>query len=219
MKVVLISATANSLAPIEEAFRRYAPDVEYVHLLDSDLLFHLERAGEITASIRSRFVDLVRLAEQSGADLIQLTCSAFNGMVPYLQQLTEVRIFRSDQAVLDRALEYGRIGLVSTVSATPVALSGYLKEKRPDVQVISEVEDGAIHLLSEGRKQEHDEKVIRLIRKIESRVDVIVLSQYSIEHVRQLVQSEVPILGAASATAQHVRECLEETERQRLTRT
>ncbi|KZE38863.1 hypothetical protein AV656_08150 [Bhargavaea cecembensis] len=219
MKVVLISATANSLAPIEEAFRRHAPDVEYVHLLDSDLLFQLERAGEMTSLIRNRFVDLVRLAEQSGADLIQLTCSAFNGLVPYLQELTKVRIFRSDQAVLDRALKYERVGLVSTVSATPIALSSYLKEKNPDVQIISEVEDGAIHLLSEGLKEEHDQKVIRLIRKIESRVDVIVLSQYSIEHITELVQSEVPILGAASATAQHVREYLEEKERHHLTRT
>lgn len=200
MKIALLSATVNSLKPIENAFLKHAPEIEYIHLLDSDLLPMLEKSGSVTIEIINRFVDLVRLAEKSNVDLIQLTCSAFNDIVPSLQVISKATILRSDEAVLNKALKYDKIGLISTVKETPIALINYLQSKRKDIEIVSEVEDGAIHLLSANKKDEHDRKVINLIKRIENQVDVIVLSQYSIEHVQDLYSSSVPILGAASET-------------------
>lgn len=205
MKVALLSATVNSINPIEQAFLKNAPEIEYFHLLDSDLLFQLEKSREINHQITSKFIDLVRLAEKSEADVLQFTCSAFNDLVTILQPLFEIPIFRSDEAVLDKALKYNRVGLVATVQATPIPLSNYLRERKQDIEIVTAIEDGAIHLLSNNKKEEHDQKVVALIKKIEDEVEVIVLSQYSLEHVKELYTPKVPLLGAATETALNIK--------------
>lgn len=205
MKVAFISATPNSLKPIELAFAIHAPEIRYFHLLDSDLLNQLENAGEITYEIINRFVDLIRLAEKSNADLIQFTCSAFNDITKIIAPLSSIPILRSDEAVLNKALAFKKVGLISTVKETPVALKNYLYANNPDIEVLSEVEDGAIHLLSVNKKEEHDQKVIQLIKKIENEVDVLILSQYSLEHIKDLYISKTPILSAATETAINVK--------------
>lgn len=205
MKVALISATPNSLKPIELALATHAPEIRYFHLLDSDLLNQLKKTGEITYEIINRFVDLIRLAEKSNADLIQFTCSAFNDITKILAPLSSVPIFRSDEAVLTKAMTYKKIGLISTVKETPIALKNFIYANNPEIEVISEVEDGAIHLLSANKREEHDQKVIRLIKKIENEVDVLILSQYSLEHIKNLYVSKTPILSAAAETAIHLK--------------
>lgn len=208
MKVALISATKNSIQPIEFAFEKYGPDIQYIHLLDSDLLNLMERDGYLTNEMVDRFIDLCRIALKSKADVIQLTCSAFNDVVDLLRPIFQVPILRSDQAMLDKALHFNRIGLVSTVKETPIALTNYLKGKNPEVKVFSEVDDGAIHLLSQGKREEHDSRVLKMIEKVHDKVDVIVLSQYSMEHVAKQIDFEIPILTAAKETVMHLKKFL-----------
>ncbi|RST73140.1 hypothetical protein D4T97_014280 [Siminovitchia acidinfaciens] len=205
MKVALVSATKNSIQPIESAFDQYAQDIDYIHLLDSELLNLMERDGYLTNEMVDRFIDLCRLALKSNADVIQLTCSAFNDVVDLLRPIFQVPILRSDQAMLDKALHFYRIGLVSTVKETPIALTNYLKRKNPRVKIFSEVDDGAIHLLSKGKREEHDSRVLTMIEDIHDKVDVIVLSQYSMEHVARQIDIEIPILTAAKETVLHLR--------------
>ena len=70
----------------------------------------------------------------------------------------------------------------------------YLREKKPDCIIDSLVEPGIIHLLFQGRKDEHDERVRNMIQEMDGHVDVIVLSQYSMDHIALQVQTSVPIL-------------------------
>ncbi|WP_144463362.1 aspartate/glutamate racemase family protein [Siminovitchia fortis] len=208
MKAALISATKNSIQPIEQAFEKYAPEIEYVHLLDSDLLNMMERDGLLTKEMIDRFIDLCRLAVKSKVDVIQLTCSAFNDAVDVLRPVFQVPIFRSDQAMLDKALKYKKVGLISTVKETPIALSNYLKRQSPDIEILSKVDDGAIHLLSKGKLAEHDSRVLTMINEINDQVDVIVLSQYSMEHIASQINLELPILTAAKETVLHLKSLL-----------
>ncbi|MFB5284066.1 hypothetical protein [Peribacillus sp. Hz7] len=115
MKIALISATKASLAPIERAFYEEAPDIELIHLLDTELLSMMEKEGALTSNIILRFSSLLNIAVSSEIDAIQLTCSAFNNITSILQPLYNVKLFRSDEAMLDQALAYERIGLISTV--------------------------------------------------------------------------------------------------------
>ncbi|WP_127581748.1 aspartate/glutamate racemase family protein [Paenibacillus koleovorans] len=209
MKVALIHATTTAVAPIERAFRDEASGsgaaVELLHLMDTGLLAMMEAEGELTPGIVERMAVLLDLAMQSQTDCIQLTCSAFNEAVLTLQPRYGVKLFRSDEAMLDEALAYERIGLVSTVRQTPVALLAYLKARKPDVRVRSLVEPGLIHLLFQGRRKEHDERIVDMVRELDGHVDVIVLSQYSMDHVAEQVRPSVPLLTAPAASA---RRCL-----------
>ncbi|MEH6940951.1 aspartate/glutamate racemase family protein [Bacillus sp. JJ722] len=201
MKVACIHATTTALNPIEQAFHKEAPDVELLHFMDTGLLELLEQSGSLTADITRRFSLLINLAIQSNVDAIQLTCSAFNTLTYVIQPLYDVKLFRSDEAMLDTALAYKRVGLISTVRETPVALSRYLKEKNPEIIIESQVDPGIIHFLSQGRQEDHDERVRNMILAMDGKVDVIVLSQYSMEHVADQVQTTVPILTAPLASA------------------
>lgn len=202
MKIALLSATSVSLEPIETSFRKIAPDVEYFHLLDTSLLPMLKEEGGITSSIIQRFVKLIDLAQLAQSDAVLFTCSAFNNIANKLQPLYDMRLYRSDEAMLNRASKYKKVGFVSTVEETPIALASYLKQLNPNIHIESVVDDGVIHLLNKGKKEEHDERVIKMIDDIKDQVDVIVLSQYSIAHVRSQVSVDVPILTAPDASVQ-----------------
>jgi glutamate racemase len=201
MKIALIHATTTALEPIERAFREEARDVELFHFMDTGLLSMMEESGLLTPEIVRRFSLLVNLAAQSEVDCIQLTCSAFNNVTGILQPLYPVKLFRSDEAMLDEALAYERIGLISTVRETPIALLSYLREKKPNVWVESLVDPGIIHLLFQGKKEEHDKRVREMVYQMDGKVDVIVLSQYSMEHIANQVNPSVPVLTAPRMAA------------------
>jgi glutamate racemase len=201
MKIALVHATTTALNPIVKAFHDESNEVELLHYMDTGLLPMIEASGSLTPEIIRRFSLLVNLAVQSDVDCIQLSCSAFNNVTNILQPLYPIKLFRSDEAMLDEALAFERIGLISTVRETPIALMSYLREKNPSVQVESLVEPGLIHLLIQGNKEQHDEHVRNLIHQLEGKVDVIVLSQYSMEHVADQVHSTTPILTAPKASA------------------
>lgn len=206
MKIALVHAMTESVQPIEEAFRRVAPDSKLLHFMDTGILSMLDESGEITPTIIRRFSNLLDSAIDSNVDLIQLTCSAFNHLARVLQPLYEVKIFRSDEAMLDEALVYRRVGLIATVQATPIALQDYLLEKNSNLQVVSVVNGDALQFLKQGKQNEHDQLIQGSIREMEDHVDVIVLSQYSMAHVANQIECSVPILTGPVLTA---RRCLE----------
>ncbi|KJS22028.1 MAG: hypothetical protein VR72_08055 [Clostridiaceae bacterium BRH_c20a] len=205
MRVALIHATTTAVQPIEKAFLEMAPEVELLHFMDTGLLPMIQSSGGLTPEIINRFSRLLNLAADSNIKCIQLTCSAFNEVTDILQPLYNVKLFRSDEAMLDGALIYNKIGLVSTVKETPIALTSYLKRKKPDIEVEALVNTDAIKLLFKGEVDRHDQMVKEMIGGLENRVEAIILSQYSMAHIKD-IQCKVPILTGPKASAQR---CLE----------
>src|SRR5699024_5385859 len=140
------------------------------------------------------------------ARAVLFTCSAFNNLADMLQPLYNIRLFRSDEAMLNQAIDYEKVGLVSTVAETPVALKSYMRKKTPSIQSESVVDDGVLDLLNTGLKEEHDERVRKMIDQLNGKVDVIILSQYSIAHVKEQISLNIPILTAPDASA---KQCVE----------
>src|SRR5690625_4617918 len=119
MKIALLSATKVSLEPIEHAFQEVKSDIEIFHLLDSSLLPMLKEEKEVTTPIIQRFIQLINLAVSANANAVLFTCSAFNNIADMLQPLYDIKLFRSDEAMLNNAIKHNKIGLVSTVAETP----------------------------------------------------------------------------------------------------
>lgn len=206
MKVAFINATKHSIDPVERAFNMDAKEIEYFHLLDSSLLPMLQEKGSLTPGIISRFSSLMNMAVDAGAQIIQLTCSAFNDVTSILQPLYDVKLLRSDEAMLNMALKYKRVGMISTVHDTPPVLSRYLEERGENIHIESRVTSEAFKALNQGNVEEHDQRIRELISELVGNVDVILLSQYSMAHVAEQVTTSVPILTAPSASAKM---CLE----------
>ena len=207
MKVGAIHMTTMAVEPIREAFRELAPHVELVHFMDTGLLTLLTEEG-VTPILRRRIIHLIELAEESGVGCIQLTGSAFNPMIKSLQPLFHTKIFRSDEAMLDEALSYEKICLVSTAKVSVEALSGYLKDKKPSIQIESVVNEEALKLLLEWKQEAHDNLMIDIVENIKMDVDVIVLTQYSLAHIAARARTVIPILSAPQASASKCAEYL-----------
>lgn len=200
MKIALLSATKVSLDPIENAFKKTNHNVDIFHLLDSSLLSCLQTEKSVTPSIIKRFSNLIDIAISSKADAVLFTCSAFNNITSVLQPLYDIKLFRSDEAMLNQAAKYNKVGLVSTVLETPLALESYIKEIKPTIQIESVVDDDAMNMLNIGEHNQHDQRVKNMIYQLDGKVDVIVLSQYSMAHVKHQVSLETPILTAPDAS-------------------
>ena len=208
MKVALIHAMISSIKPIESAFIEVAPDIERLHFMDTGLLPLIEEDGELTPRIIRRFSHLVNIAADTEIDAIQLSCSAFNNVTSILQPLYSAKMFRSDEAMLDKALEYNRIGLIATANETPSTLKSYLYSQNKDVHVQVTVNRKALEHLQEGRINEHDKMIEDMIREIEKEVDVIVLAQYSMAHVVRNIDTSVPVLTGPLLAAKRCYEYL-----------
>lgn len=204
MKIGLISATVASLVPIERAFAKVAPEIEYVHLLDSSLLKLLKEKGEIDEQIRSRFFSLITFAIDANCDGVLFTCSAFNDLATYYNEQFAIPIVRSDQGLVNELLKYENIGIVSTVKETPPVLVSYLKKYRSDWPIEVAVEDGLIHLAEAGDFVRHDKVIGHLIEELATRVDVVALSQFSISHLKDQVEIMKPIVDAAESSVREI---------------
>ncbi|MRG84911.1 aspartate/glutamate racemase family protein [Salinibacillus xinjiangensis] len=201
MKVGLIHALTSSVPPIEKAFYEIAPEVELVHVMDTELLSMIKREQTQSPQIIRRFSKLIHLVTESKVDCIQFTCSAFNNLTTIFQPMSEVRLFRSDEAMLDVALQYERIGLISTVEETPPVLIHYLRQRKPSIEIQTMVNTEGLQALNRGDQDNHDELVLDMMKQLEPEVDAIVLSQYSLSHLATKVESSIPILTGPKESA------------------
>ena len=200
MRISLISATKLSLRPIENAIQRKLGNIDYFHLLDSSLISMLKEDGYLSERILKRFQNLCDISLENGADCIQLTCSAFNDLTEHLNQLYPVPIYRSDEGMVQKAVQYKNIGIVSTFAETPEVLSNYILKLAPSAKIKVKVNTALMEAFERGDQETHDEGVIEMIESLQSDVDVIVLAQYSITHVAELKSFVVPIITAPDSS-------------------
>lgn len=200
LKIALISATKLSLQPIENAISEKDNAIKFFHLLDSSLITMLKEDGALTERIFQRFKTLCDISLENGANYIQLTCSAFNDITESLKPLYNVPIYRSDEGMVEKAIQYKKIGIVSTFAETPEVLKNYLLKRSPTAEVFIKVNTDLMKAFESGDKERHDLGVIEMIEALQEEVDVIVLAQYSIAHVKKMKAFYKPIITAPDAS-------------------
>lgn len=171
-------------------------------MLDTSLITMLNEDGYLSDRIINRFKAYVAISMENGADCIQLTCSAFNDVTSILEDNLSVPVFRSDEGMINEALRYKKVGIVSTFQKTPVVLSNFLKKKSPEIEIEIKVNTCLMEELEKGNKDLHDKGVLEMIRSFKD-VEVVILAQYSIAHIAEMEQFDVPIITAPKASLNH----------------
>lgn len=200
MRIALISATKLSLQPIENAIYEKEENIEFFHLLDSSLINMLKKDGHLSERILNRFKKLCDMSMENGVDCIQLTCSAFNDVTELLKPLYNIPIYRSDEGMVEKALSYKNIGIVSTFAETPEVLKNYIHKKSPETKITIEVNTDLMKAFESGNKEQHDLGVLEMIDCLQGKVDAILLAQYSIAHVAKMKAFNIPIITAPNAS-------------------
>jgi len=218
-KLALIH-TVGSLPPIFAGLTSEAlPGVETTDLVDEALLGETIAAGRVPEATADRLEEHVRTAVRNGADLVLVTCSS---MGPAVDALAErgLPVLRVDEALADAALRAGsRVGVIATLRTTLRPTADLIRRRavdlgraEGDVDIVTELVEGAFDALKAGNLDEHDAKVRDGLRRLIPKVDVIVLAQASMARVAATLEPDEaqgrPILASPRLGVQRAAERL-----------
>src|ERR671928_1481552 len=213
--VGLVHAVIPAIEPLRAAFSQGAPDIKLVNLLDEGLLTEIERRGSITPGLVRRLTNLVDLAEDAGAELVLLTCTAYSPVVDDVQRQSDIPVLKIDELMVREALGRARkIGLVATVPAglnmQRQLIDQIAAEMGRDVELDAVVKPEAFAALAAGRRDEHDAIVLAEVERLAERNEIVLLAQASMGHLAARVPAKVtvPVLSSPILAVQKVKQLL-----------
>ncbi|ORY45901.1 hypothetical protein BCR33DRAFT_784031 [Rhizoclosmatium globosum] len=224
-RIVLFHALKHSPPPIESAFKKLYPIPRLFHLMDDSLSFDLatlssstQTTSPTTDPILPRFRHLSHYAiTQMKADAILFTCSAFGTQIDAVKRdFPGIPIHTPNESALRRVIELAketagpgrrggegalRVMLVSSFLPTLGSMSAEVDQMAGEGGVgvcVSRVfVEGAMEALNVGNGERHDELVVKAVRDelAKGGVDVVLLTQFSMERAGDKVRREVEKYG------------------------
>jgi len=214
--VGLVHAVIPAIEPLRAAFGQDAPDVKLVNLLDEGLITEIDRRGSITPGLVRRLTNLVSLAEDAGAELVLLTCTAYSPVVDEVQKQSDIPVLKIDELMVREAIGRAtKIGLVATVPAglnmQRQLIDQIASEMGRKIELDAVLKPEAFQALSAGRRDEHDAIVLAEVERLAETNELVVLAQASMGHLAAKVPPTVtvPVLSSPTLAVQKVKEMLD----------
>lgn len=186
------------------------PTADCFHILNESLLQDLLR-GAPQPLVYRRVVDQIVLAAQTQPDLIVVTCSSTSPAVDIARRLVQQPILKIDDPMMAEAARNGpRIGLLCTASSTVEPSSALLRahaaEQGRDITIKTVLRPEAYQALMAGDRAQHDAILHEAATEIASHVDVLVLAQASLAHLRDGLAAELkcPVLASPPLLMQEI---------------
>jgi Asp/Glu/hydantoin racemase len=178
------------------------PAADCFHILNESLLQDLLRGAPLPLVYR-RVVDQIVLAAEARPDLIVVTCSSTSPAVDIARRIVQVPILKIDDPMMAEAARSGmRIGLLCTASSTVEPSSALLRahaaEQGRDVAIRTVLCAEAYQALIAGDRARHDAILREAATGLADEVDVLVLAQASLAHLRDTLAAELacPVLAS-----------------------
>jgi aspartate/glutamate racemase len=222
-RIALIHALPHSVKPINSAMIRLWPEATRMNLQDDSLSSDLAAQEVIApgtgldAFMHERFVRLAQYAVDCGSDAILFTCSAFGSCIEAVAQLHTIPVLKPNEAMIEKAATFvgergnmnGQIlGLVSSFAPT---LASMPDEFSTDINLETDLAQGAMQALNDGNGALHDELVVASAKRLLRRgAKVIALAQYSMAHCKPLVEAAcgVPVLITTDSAIEKLKRLL-----------
>jgi len=195
------------------------PGIEVVHLVDEGLPFLSGKKSR--EHVIRRLKMLASFAEESGAEVAMLTCTAFGRLVDEVQEAIEIPVLSVIEIIAEEAIDYGdRIGILGSHPGALVSASQIIQEqatlKRRKVEIKTLLCAGAFDALRREDWTNHDRIVLEHLNELMEDVAVVVAPQPSIERVLKQVPEtsrQTRILPSARRSVQRLKEKLESIAR------
>lgn len=192
--IAFIHTVALLVERFRPRFQAELPDTRCFHMLDESVLQDLMRNGP-SRGITRRIVGLATLAADAGADLIVFTCSSTSPSIDDARSLLPVPIVKIDDAMYAQATRRdGKVGLICTTNSTLEPSRGLLAQHAAKSGARVEGEpllvEGAFAALTAGRRDEHDELVMKAALALAPKVDRLVLAQASLAHLCEPLEQQ-----------------------------
>ena len=212
-KTLALVHTSSTLVPVfERLFKEKKLDVNLVHIEDASLIKDVIADGELTADISHRVMQHLTDAENTAADYIMVTCSSLGPAVDEAHKRLHKPIIRIDQPLADRAVSLGsKIGVVATLMTTLVPTTQLIQRRAvkvsKEIEIVTELCEGAFKALADGDLERHDAEVIHAIKKLTNKVDVVVLAQASMARIVSQFNAKevrVPVLSSPALAVDYL---------------
>jgi Asp/Glu/hydantoin racemase len=182
--------------------RAEMPTADCFHILNESLLQDLLR-GEPQPLVYRRVVDQIVLAAETLPDLIVVTCSSTSPAVDIARRIVPQPILKIDDPMMSEAVRSGRrIGLLctatSTVEPSSALLHAHAAEQGREITIKTVLRPEAYLALMAGDRAQHDSILREAAAEISNEVDVLVLAQASLAHLRDTLAAELkcPVLAS-----------------------
>jgi len=213
-KVVIIHTSDVSVRDLKNLFTELAPEVCVRNIIDDSLLAEVLEKGGVTTAVKKRICAYALQAEVIGADLIFNQCSSVGEAADIAAELVHVPLVKIDEKMAEVACKTGKkIGVIATLQTTlgpTVRLVKSTAEKLgKEIQVTEKLCEGAFDLLRSGDIKTHNKMVIKGIRELAKKVDVIVCAQGSmVPLLAELGETPIPVLTSPRLGVERVVEIL-----------
>lgn len=201
----------------DELAAEYVPKAEHFHVVDESTLDDALETGAVTPSITRRICTQLALVEQGGADVILDTCSSTSPSVDVARELVDVPILKIDDPMTERAVELGdRVGVLATAESTLGPSTDLVASKAERAGAATTVDSRHVEDALEARKrgdlERHDALVSEAAGEFADDVDVLVLAQASMSHLRPELDEalEVPVLSSPRTAMERIAEIVDE---------
>jgi aspartate/glutamate racemase len=204
-----------AIEPLRAAFGQLAPDVKLINILDEGLVTEIDRRGGLTPGLVRRLTSLVTLAEEAGAELVLLSCTAYSPVADDVQRQADIPVLKIDELMVREALGRAtKIGLVATVPAglnmQRQLIEQIAAELGREIELDAVLKPEAFQALAAGRRDEHDAIVLAEVERLAQSNELVMLAQASMGHLASKVPATVtvPVLSSPVLAVTKVMEML-----------
>jgi hypothetical protein len=176
-----------AINPITAAFARQWPEAQIINLLEDSLSRDRVEDGELTTTMKARFLTLSHYAVQRVADAILFTCSAFGDAIDLCKPDIAIPVLKPNVAMIT-----SRVAALATFEPTITSIMAEFKQVAERsgraLEMVPYFVSGAMQALSEGYKEGHDTAIAEMAGQVGA-CDLICFAQFSMTSAAGQVQA------------------------------
>jgi hypothetical protein len=213
-KVGMVHAGSFNVRLFNDLVSEIMPGVEVVHLVDEGLPFMADEQSR--GRVLRRLKTLASFAEESGAEIVLLTCTAFGRLVDEVGESVNISVMSVLEIMVAEVM--GMSGLIGILGTHPGMLASALQLIQEQAtlngkktEVKTSLCPGAFDAMWHGDWPTHDRIVIEHLNRMTDEVAAVVIPQPSMERVLKQVPEtsrKVPIMSSARLSVQRLKERL-----------
>ncbi len=206
----------NTITGVEKMFNSLCSelidqDFTTSHISDETIIKSILKNGGLTKYAARRVCTHAAAAEESGADIIQFTCSSVTPVIDSALNLVDIPILSVDSPMaLEAVSNYFSIGVTATNPGTLTPSTELLIKTAENlgkkVNITPLLCEGAYDALFRGDTETHDRIVLKNLQKLSDSCDVIVLAQASMSRVAEKIPENDRIIPVLSSPRSAIKE-------------
>jgi len=195
-KVALIHTGFALVEVLTKLFSEIIPEAELTHIVDDSILREVLKEGKVTKPVVDRMLSYYSAAEYYKVDCIFNVCSSVGEVADIARERVKTPIVKIDEKMAEDAVaRAASIGVAATLKTTldPTCrlIEKKAKEKGRKVKLQKTICPGAFEELMSGDPKKHDQTVLKGIKKLADKVEVVVLAQGSMARLTSSLNNDL----------------------------